>query len=81
MSTLRREQFIELCLSDIGPDEQFPSFWVRETVAQWDAANKQIKWDTPQLYPFETLKEAKDWFEERRRVLVEKGFEYSDMDF
>jgi hypothetical protein len=73
-------QFIELRLAGIGPDEIYPSFWVTETVAQWDAANKRIMWDDPQLYSFTTLDDARNWYEERRRVLVEKGFAYSDMD-
>lgn len=74
-------QFIELRLSDIGPDAQFPSFWVTETLAQWDAANKRIMWDDPQLYSFTTLDEARGWYEERRRELAERGFRYSDMDW
>jgi hypothetical protein len=74
-------QFIELRLSDIGPDEQYPSFWVTETLAQWDATNKRIMRDAPQLYSFATLDEARGWYEERRRVLAEKGFRYSDMDW
>lgn len=74
------ERFIELRLSDIGPDEQYPSFWVTETLYQWDATKHEIMKDDPQLYPFETLEEARKWYEERRRVLMEKGFKYSDMD-
>jgi hypothetical protein len=74
------EQFIELLLSDIGPDEHLPSFWVKETLAQWDATNKRIIWDAPQIHPFMSLDEAKNWYEERRRILAEKGFRYSDMD-
>jgi hypothetical protein len=74
-------QFIELRLSDIGPDEQYPSFWVTETLYQWDATNKRIMRDDPQLYSFKTLDEARGSYEERRRVLAEKGFSYSDMDW
>ena len=74
-------QFIELRLSDIGPDEQYPSFWVTETLAQWDAVGKRIMWDDPQLYSFATIDEARGWYEERRRVLAEKGFSYSDMNW
>jgi hypothetical protein len=74
-------QFIELRLSDIGPDEQYPSFWVTETLSLWDATNKTIMWDDPQLHPFRTLDAARNWYDERRRVLAEKGFRYSDMDW
>jgi hypothetical protein len=63
-------KFIELRLSDIGPDEQYPSFWVTETLAQWDASTKRIMWDDPQLYPFKTLDEARHWYEERRRLFA-----------
>lgn len=73
-------QFIELRLSDIGPDEEYPSFWVTETLAQWDAASKRIMWDNPQHYSFTTLDEARNWYEKRRQVLAEKGFCYSDME-
>ena len=73
-------EFIELRLSDIGPDEVYPSFWVTETLARWDAAYNNIVWDDPQLYSFTTLDDARNWYEERRRVLVEKGFAYLDMD-
>ena len=75
------EELIELRLSDIGPDEQYPSFWVTETLFQWDAANKRVMKDDPQLHPFTTLDEARRWYEERRRVLAEQGFKYSDMDW
>jgi hypothetical protein len=68
------EQFIELRLSDIGPYEEYPSFWVTETVFRWDALNKRVMQDEPQLYSFTTLDEARNWYEERRRVLAEKGF-------
>jgi hypothetical protein len=74
-------QFIELRLADIGPDGEYPSFWVTETFAQWDAANRRIMWDDPQLYSFKTLEDARDWYKERRRVLAEQGFFYSDMDW
>jgi hypothetical protein len=74
-------EFIELRLSDIGPDEQYPSFWVTETLYRWDAANKRTMRDDLQLYPFKTLEEARNWYEERRSVLVEQGFGYSDMDW
>jgi hypothetical protein len=74
-------QFIELRLSDIGPDEEYPSFWVTETLAQWDAVNKRIDWGAPQLYAFTTFDEARGKYEERRRVLAEKGFLYSDLDW
>jgi hypothetical protein len=74
-------QFIELRLSDIGPDEQFPSFWVTETLYQWDSASKRIMKDDPQLYPFKTLDEARNWYEQQRRILAEQGFAYSDMDY
>ena len=73
-------EFIELRLSDIGPDEVFPSFWVTERVARCDAKKEKIIWDDPQLYPFATLDEARKRYEERRQVLVEQGFAYSDMD-
>lgn len=73
-------QFIELRLSDIGPDSEYPSFWVTETVAQWDAADSRIMWDDPQLHPFATLEDARGWYEERRRILAEEGFSNSDMD-
>ena len=74
-------QFIELRLSDIGPDEEYPSFWVTETLFQWDAANKKIMKDDPQLYPFTTLEEARNCYEMRKRALAEQGFQYSDMDW
>jgi hypothetical protein len=74
-------EFIELRLSDIGPDDVYPSFWVMETLAHWDAVNKRIEWDEPQLYSFTLLEEARGWYEERRRILVEQGFACSDMDF
>jgi len=74
------EEFIELYLSDIGPDDEYPSFWVMETVARWDDPNEKIVWDDPQLYPFKTLEDARAWYEERRLVLVGQGFACSDMD-
>ena len=74
-------QFIQLRLSDIGPDVEYPSFWVTETLAQWDAAEKRIMWDDPQLYSFTTIDEAPDWYEERRRLLAEKGFLHSGMEW
>ena len=74
-------QFIELRPSDIGLDEQYPSFWVTETLFQWDATNSRIMKEAPQLYSFGTLDEARGWYEERRGVLAEKGFRYSDMDW
>lgn len=74
------EEFIELRLSDIGHDENYPSFWVTETVARWDVANSRMMWDDPQLYSFTTLEEARGWYEERRRILTVQGFAYSDMD-
>ena len=75
------EQFIELCLSDIGPDDKYPSFWVTETLYQWDAVKKQITKGNPQIYSFETLDEARNWYHERRRVLSQQGFKDSDLDW
>ena len=75
------EQFVELRLSDIGPDNEYPSFWVTETVFQWDATKKVLMKDDPQLYSFDTLDEARSWYEERRRELNKKGYKYSDLDW
>jgi len=74
-------QFIELRLSDIGPDERYPSFWVSETLAQWDVANKRIMWDDPRLYSFTTLDAARGWYEKRSGELAQMGFRCSDMDW
>lgn len=51
-----------------------------ETISRWDAANKRITQKYPQLYAFETLDEAREWYEARRRDLARQGFAYSDMD-
>ena len=75
------EEFIELVLSDTGPDDEYPSFLVMETVARWDAPNEKIVSDAPQFYPFKTLEDARSRYEERRLVLVRQGFVYSDMDW
>ena len=74
-------EFVVLRLSDIGPDDVFPSFWVTERVARWDATEKRIIWDAPQFHSFAALDEARNRYEERRRVLVEQGFANSDMDW
>ena len=74
-------EYVELRLSDIGSDEDYPSFWVMETLYQWDAANSRAMKGTPQIYPFETLDEAQKFYDERRRMLTEKGFRYSDIDW
>lgn len=75
------EEFIELRLSDIGPDEEYPSFWVMETVSRWDSSSKRITEHEPKLYSFETLDEARNWYEERRRDLAKQGFTYSDTEW
>jgi hypothetical protein len=75
------EEFIELRLSDIGQYEEYPSFWVVETVSQWDAMTKKLISAEPQLHSFESLDAARLWYEDRRRFLVDHGFAYSDMDW
>ena len=52
-----------------------------ETRFQWDATDSRIMKDDPQLYSFKTLDEACGLYAERRQMLVEKGFRYSDINW
>jgi hypothetical protein len=73
-------QWIELRLADIGPNDR-PAFWVTETHARWDAGSAKIVWADPLLQPFDSLDEAKSWYQTRREALAGQGFLYSDMDW
>ena len=75
------EQFIELSLSDVGNGCFTHPYCVKETLYHWDAIKKQVTKDIPQLYPFATTAEARNWYDRRRDQLVRKGFKYSDLDW
>jgi hypothetical protein len=49
--------------------------------AVWKDANQDVVWDSEEVDYFWILDEAKKRYVERRQVLVEKGFKYSDMDW
>jgi hypothetical protein len=80
-------EFYELRLDDLelrsGESDYAakPAFCVKEVRARWDQVSEAIVWDTPDLWVFETIQEAKVCYQERRLGLAQRGFIYSDMDW
>jgi hypothetical protein len=77
---LAEQEFFELCIEE--SDDVFkPGFVVKQTHAEWSQIDGQIMWEEPVWERWPTLKKAKEVCVEWRKVLAEKGFTLSDMDF
>jgi hypothetical protein len=77
---LREQEFFELRLFD-EVNELGTRYCVRQTHAQWSDKDGQVMWGQEEIDHFWILSEAKMRYGERRLVLAEKGFIYSDMNF
>ena len=76
---LWEQEFYELSLLDEANDLR-TRYCVRQAHAQWSDIDGQIMWDQEETDHFWILNEAKRRYAERRIVLNQKGFIYSDMD-
>ena len=79
-SPLRDQEFYELRLYDSESGGE-PVYCVRQARARWNDEAREVVWDDEQVEAFATHQEAKERYEARRLVVVDKGFIYSDMDF
>jgi hypothetical protein len=77
---LRDQEFYELRLYDSESGGE-PVYCVRQARARWNEEAGEAVWDEEQVQAFVTHREAEERYEARRRVLADKGFIYSDMDF
>jgi hypothetical protein len=90
--SLREQEYFELRIDDLG----FPfrplfldslgavvrdRFLVREAHAAWSEIGRDVTWGGFEHDECSTLQEAQWRYVERRAVIVEKGFVYSDMEF
>jgi hypothetical protein len=62
-------------------DSYQPSFVVQQSCGTWSEIDRRFMFDQVETERWPLLKEAEDHYETRRRLLVEKGFVHSDMDF
>jgi hypothetical protein len=77
---IQGQEFYELSMLDEANDLG-TQYCVRQAHAEWSEIDGQVMWDQEEINHFWILSEAKKRYEERRLVLAEKGFIYSDMDF
>ena len=66
----------ELRLDDSLSDRTV--FCVTKAHARWDDVIKKVVWDERQVWEFETLQAAKEWYAKQRLTLDLKGFGCSD---
>lgn len=76
---LRGQEFCELCLYDSNSAGK-RIFCVREARARWDEVHGRAAWNEEQIKAYATAKEAQERYAERRLLLAQEGFIYSDMD-
>ena len=76
---LREQEFYELRIDD-SDDIWKPGYFVKQAHAQWSEIDRQIMWDGFDFDQCPTLEMAKERYAERKNVLAERGFIYSDMD-
>lgn len=72
------QELIELRLVDLGSRRK-DRYLVREIHALWLASDQQIEWKGFDDEACETLQSAKDCFEGRRKLAVERGFPFTTM--
>jgi hypothetical protein len=78
-TSIEESEFYELSILDT-PHQLGTQYVVRQAHAKWSEIDAQIMWDEEEEERFWISNEAKQRYVERRLVLVEKGFIYSDME-
>ena len=76
---LRGQEFYELRLFEQA-NPLGTRYCVGQTHAAWSNIDRQVMFEGEEVEYFWILDEAKRRFAERRLILKEKGFIYSDMD-
>lgn len=76
---LQGQEFYELSLLEEA-NQLGTRYCVRQAHAEWSEIDGQVMWDKEEVDHFWILNEAKQRYEERRIILHEQGFIYSDMD-
>jgi hypothetical protein len=77
---LRDQEFFELRLFEKA-NQLGTRYCVGQTHAQWSDLDRDVMFDGEEVDHFWILDEAKRRYAERRLILKEKGFIYSDMDW
>jgi hypothetical protein len=76
---LQQQEFYELRLDDLSA-QTANIFSVREAHASWSEEDGQIMWDNLQNEEFGSFEQARARYEDRRAVLILRGFIHSDLD-
>jgi hypothetical protein len=76
---LQEQEFYELSMLEES-NQLGTRYCVRQAHAEWSDIDGQIMWDQEEVEHFWILDEAKRRYAERRLVLAQGGFIYSDMD-
>ena len=75
---LSEQQFYEVTLLD--PERDASNFYrVRQVHVHWDELVAGMVWNKVDWEEFATIELAREGYERRRQVLVDRGFRYSDM--
>jgi hypothetical protein len=76
---LQEQEFYQLRLFE-EPNELGTRHGVLQIHAQWSDRHSDVIWDGEEIDYFWILEEAKKRYAERRLILAEQGFIYSDME-
>ena len=74
------QEFYELRLFE-KPNQLGTQYCVGQTHAQWSDLDRDVMFDGEEVDHFWILDEAKRRYAERKLILNQKGFIYSDMDW